>query len=155
MRLGRVGWFAAVLNGLSMICYLGALRHTSVANVVVIYATAPFVAAAIAYLLYRDRASRRTLATGVVALAGVTITVVGTPGSTGLFGDLLAIAMTFGLAVFTIIARRHRDRSMIAAATASAWIGALIALPFCSTLHVSLVQLGQLALFGVRASAWA
>ena len=66
--LGRIGWFAAVVNGLSMICYLAALRHTSVANVVVIYATAPFVAAALAFLLYRDRASRRTLATGLLAL---------------------------------------------------------------------------------------
>ncbi len=147
--LGRIGWFAATVNGFSMICYLGALRHTSVANVVVIYATAPFVAAGIAFLLYRDRASRRTLATGAIALAGVAITVGGTPSTTGLFGDLLAVAMTFGLAIFTIIARRHRDRSMLAAATASAWIGALVALPFADTLRVSSVQLGQLALFGV------
>jgi drug/metabolite transporter (DMT)-like permease len=147
--LGRIGWLAATVNGLSMICYLGALRHTSVANVVVIYATAPFVAAGIAFLLYRDRATRRTLATGAIALAGVAITVGGTPSTTGLFGDLLAVGMTFGLAIFTIIARRHRDRSMLAAATASAWIGALVALPFADTLRVSTVQLGQLALFGV------
>ena len=117
--LGRVGWFAAVVNGVSMICYLAALRHTSVANVVVIYATAPFVAAGLAFLLYRDRASRRTLATGLLALVGVVITVAGTPGSTGLLGDLLALGMTLGVAIFTIIARRHRDRSMVAAATAS------------------------------------
>jgi drug/metabolite transporter (DMT)-like permease len=147
--LGRVGWFAAVVNGVSMICYLAALRHTSVANVVVIYATAPFVAAALAFLLYRDRASRRTLATGLLALVGVVITVAGTPGSTGLLGDLLALGMTLGVAIFTIIARRYRDRSMVAAATASAWVGILIALPFSSSLHVSRVQVGQLALFGV------
>jgi drug/metabolite transporter (DMT)-like permease len=147
--LGRVGWFAAVVNGVSMICYLAALRHTSVANVVVIYATAPFVAAGLAFLLYRDRASRRTLATGLLALVGVAITVAGTPGSTGLLGDLLALGMTLGVAIFTIIARRHRDRSMVAAATASAWVGILIALPFTSSLRVSHLQVGQLALFGV------
>jgi drug/metabolite transporter (DMT)-like permease len=147
--LGRVGWFAAVVNGVSMICYLAALRHTSVANVVVIYATAPFAAAALAFLLYRDRASRRTLATGLLALVGVAITVAGTPGSTGLIGDLLALGMMLGVAIFTIIARRYRDRSMVAAATASAWVGILIALPFTSSLHVSRVQVGQLALFGV------
>jgi drug/metabolite transporter (DMT)-like permease len=147
--LGWIGWFAAVVNGVSMLAYLGALRHTSVANVVVIYATAPFVAAALAFLLYRDRASTRTLGTGVIALVGVAITVAGTPGSTGLLGDLLAVVMTFCLSIFTIIARRHRDRSMLAAATASAWIGALVALPFADTLRVSTVQLGQLSLFGV------
>lgn len=147
--LGLIGWFAAVLNGVSMLAYLGALRHTSVANVVVIYASAPFVAAGIGYLLYRDRTSRGTLGAGMLAIVGVAVTVAGTPGSTGLFGDLLALVMTFCLSLFTIIARRHRDRSMLAASTASAFIGALVALPFCDTLRVSSVQLGQLALFGV------
>ena len=149
--LGRVGWAVAVLNGVSMVCYLAALRHTSVANVVVIYATAPFVAAGLAYMLYRDRATRRTLATGVVALAGVAITVAGTSGATSLVGDLLAGAMTLCVAIFTIVARRHRDKSMLAAAAASAWVGVLIALPFTSRSELSVTpgQLGELALFGV------
>ena len=116
--LGRIGWFAAVVNGVSMVCYLAALRHTSVVNVVVIYATAPFVAAALAFALYGDRATRRTLLTGVVALIGVAITVGGTPTTTGLLGDLFAVGMTLGVAIFTIIARRHRDRSMTAVAAA-------------------------------------
>ena len=149
--LGRVGWSVAVLNGFSMLFYLAALRNTSVANVVVIYATAPFVAAALAFIVYRDRATRRTLATGVVALVGVGITVAGTQGPTGLYGDLLAVAMTFSVAIFTIVARRYRDRSMIAAAAASAWVGIVIALPFTtpSSLRVTPLQLFELALFGV------
>ena len=49
-QLGTLGWFAASVNGLSMICFLAALRHTSVANVAIIYATAPFIAAAIAVI---------------------------------------------------------------------------------------------------------
>jgi drug/metabolite transporter (DMT)-like permease len=148
--LGRVGWFVAIVNGLSMVCYLSALRNTSVANVVVIYATAPFVAAGLAFLLYRDRATRRTLATGVIALVGVAITVAGTPGSTGLLGDLLAGGMTLGVAIFTIVARHNRHRSMVAAAAASAWVGILIALPFTSisSLGVTPLQLLELALFG-------
>jgi drug/metabolite transporter (DMT)-like permease len=147
--LGRVGWFAALVNGASMVCYLSALRHTSVANVVVIYASAPFVAAAIAFAVYRDRATRRTLLTGVVALIGVAITVGGTPSTTGLLGDLFAVGMTLGVAIFTIIARRHRDRSMTAVSAASAWVGVLIALPFTGSLAVSRLELFQLALFGV------
>jgi drug/metabolite transporter (DMT)-like permease len=147
--LGWIGWFVALVNGLSMLCYLGALRHTSVANVVVIYATAPFVAAGLAWLALRERTSRRTLGTGLLALSGVAITVLGTGGSTGLFGDLLAGGMTLGVAIFTVAARRHRDRSMLAASAMSAWVGAALALPFVSTLHASGTQLGQLALFGI------
>jgi drug/metabolite transporter (DMT)-like permease len=147
--LGWTGWFVAGVNGVSMLCYLGALRHTSVANTVVIYATAPFAAAALAWLVMRERTSRRTLATGALALVGVAITVLGTGGSTGLLGDLLAGGMTLGVAVFTVVARRHRERSMLAASAMSAWIGGALALPFVSTLDASGAQLGQLAAFGV------
>lgn len=147
--LGPVGWLAALVNGLSMICFLAALRHTSVANVAVIYATAPFVAASLAWVLFRDAASSRTLLSGVVALVGVAITVGGTPHMRGLTGDVLALLMTVGLASFTVVLRRRRDASMVSAAAASAWIGALVALPFAPTLSVSTHDLRNLALFGV------
>jgi drug/metabolite transporter (DMT)-like permease len=148
-RLGSIGWLAALINGVSMICYLAALRHTSVVNVVVIYATAPFVAAALAWLLFRETSSARTLIASLVALVGVTITVGGSPHLSGLTGDLLALLMTIGLATFTVILRHHRNTSMVSAAGASAWIGGLIALPFASTLAVSAHQLTNLALFGI------
>jgi drug/metabolite transporter (DMT)-like permease len=148
-RLGRIGWFAAVVNGASMICYLAALRHTSVANVVVIYATAPFVAAAIARLAFGDPASRQTLLAGLVALVGVAVTVGGTPDGRGVTGDVLALLMTVGLASFTVLLRHHRGAEMLPAAAASGWIGALLALPFVSTLDVGTHQLVNLALFGV------
>jgi drug/metabolite transporter (DMT)-like permease len=147
--LGRVGWAVAVVNGVSMICFLAALRHTSVANVAVIYATAPFVAAAIAWLAFRDPASRRTLAAAAFAVVGVAITVGGTTGVRGLTGDLLALLMTVGLATYTVVLRHHRGAPMLPAAAASGWIGALLALPFATGLDVGAHQLVNLALFGV------
>jgi drug/metabolite transporter (DMT)-like permease len=147
--LGVVGWSVALLNGLSMICFLAALRHTSVANVAVIYATAPFLAAAIAWLFFRDRASPRTLLGGALAVVGVAVTVGGTSGTRGLTGDLLALLMTLGLATFTVVARHHRGLSMLPAAAASGWIGALLALPFAGSLAVGAHNLVDLALFGV------
>jgi drug/metabolite transporter (DMT)-like permease len=148
-QLGAVGWFAAAVNGLSMICFLAALRRTSVANVAIIYATAPFIAAAIAWVGFRDAASRRTLLAGLLALMGVAITVGGAPHAGALSGDLLAILMTIGLSTFTVIVRHHRNASMVSAAAASAWLGALIGLPFASSLAVGTHQLTNLALFGV------
>jgi len=148
-QLRAVGWFAAAVNGLSMICFLAALRHTSVANVAIIYATAPFIAAAIAWVGFRDAASRRTLLAGLVALVGVAITVGGAPHGGGIFGDLLAILMPIGLSTYTVILRHHRNAAMVSAAAASAWIGALVGLPFASSLAVGTHQLTNLALFGV------
>lgn len=147
--LGLAGWIAATVNGLATICYLGALRNTSVTNVVVIYATAPFVAAALGYVLYRERTTARTLVAGLIALAGVSITVIGSPGNAGLLGDLMAFGMTVGLSIFAVITRRYPDRSMIAASAAAAWIGGLVVTPFLHSYQVSPVQIGQLALFGL------
>ena len=147
LELGVVGWLAALVNGLSMICYLAALRHTSVANVAVIYATAPFGAAAIAWLAYRDRASTRTLLAGLLALAGVAITVGGTSprphGRSPRRGDDDRTRDVHGGA------EHHRRASMLPAAAASGWIGALVALPFASHLDVGAHQLVNLALFGI------
>ena len=57
--------------------------------------------------------------------------------------------MTIGLSTYTVILRHRRNASMVSAAAASAWLGALIALPFASSLAVGTHQVTNLALFGV------
>ena len=56
-----------------MIAYVAALKLTTVANVVIVYATVPFVAAALAWLWMGEAFRRRTLIASVVALLGVAI----------------------------------------------------------------------------------
>ena len=50
-RLGRVGWAYAVVSGLGMICFITALRLTTVAHVSIIYATVPLVAAGLGWVI--------------------------------------------------------------------------------------------------------
>ena len=45
--MGRSGWFVASLSTLGMVSFIPALQLTSVLNVAIIIATAPFVAAAL------------------------------------------------------------------------------------------------------------
>ncbi|WP_216073567.1 hypothetical protein, partial [Acinetobacter baumannii] len=47
--IGRPGLAVAACSTLGTICFLLALRHSSVAEVTLIYATAPFIAAAVAW----------------------------------------------------------------------------------------------------------
>src|SRR5207302_449371 len=60
-----------------------------------------------------------------------------------------AVGMMIGLATFTVVMRHHRRASMLPAAAASGWIGALVALPFAAHLDVGAHQLVNLALFGI------
>ena len=61
-RLGRPGWAAATVGTLATVAFIAALRRTEVANVVLIYASAPFVAALLAWLVLREPPGRSTMA---------------------------------------------------------------------------------------------
>ena len=59
-----------ISSALATICFINALRQTSVADVLVINATAPFITAALAYAWTADREHWTTLAASLVALVG-------------------------------------------------------------------------------------
>ena len=69
------GLVAIAASVLAMIFNLNAYLNTSVANVVLIYATAPFVAAGFSWLLLREPVQASTLWASFVALLGVIVIV--------------------------------------------------------------------------------
>ena len=111
-RLGRAGWSAATVSSAATICFIAAFKNTAVANVVIIYAVAPFAAAAIAWVWMRETPGLATLAAAGLCLAGVIVMVGGSAGSPALIGDLLALGMTALMALMMVIMRRHPDRPM-------------------------------------------
>ena len=68
--LGPQGLVLVGLSGLSMILYIDALQRTEVANVAVISATVPFLAAGLAWLILRERLRRSTVVAAGAALGG-------------------------------------------------------------------------------------
>ena len=115
----------ALLSAAGMITGIGALRYTTVADAMVIYATVPFVTAALAYLVIGERPSRSTLIGSTVALLGVGVMLWGAEMGGSLFGQFLAVLMTLSMAGFTTIMRKHRDVPMLPAMALSAWICSL------------------------------
>src|ERR1700757_909440 len=69
--IGGAGLLVAACSTLATVCFINALQRTSVADVMVINATTPFFAAAIAWLWTGERESRVTFVASVVALLGV------------------------------------------------------------------------------------
>lgn len=151
-RLGRAGWAFALVSTFAMVCYIASLRLTSVAHVSIVYGTVPLVAAALGWLLLRERPSRSAVLSSVAALLGVALMVgMGQEGS--MLGDLLAFCMTAGLAMLMVIGRRHAGLPILAAACLSAVLSALVALPFANTTLPDGTVLLHLALFGLVNSA--
>ncbi|MEM9463787.1 MAG: DMT family transporter [Actinomycetota bacterium] len=118
-RLGSGGWILAVVGGVGSITFIVAFKHTFVANVSVIYATIPFVAALLERLILGALVPRRTLTTAAVTLVGVAIIVSGSLGSANLTGDAVAIAMVVLNALYMVLIRAFPDTDAPLAAAAS------------------------------------
>lgn len=145
-------WLYAAFGALAMVFYITSLRHTSVAHVAVIYATAPFLSAAFGWLILREKPGLSAIAASLVALAGVAIMVgLGVDGS--LFGDLLAFGMTLSMALIIIVARRSHNIPVMPVACLSALLSGLVCWPLGSPLAVTGYELFLLALFGIVNSA--
>lgn len=116
LGLGRIGWTVATVSSLATLAFLSSFKLTSVANVVLIYATAPFVAAGIVWLWKRERMGRMTFAASVFCLVGVAVIVGGSLGAPNLTGDLLAMLMTIGMALLIVMIRFYPDAPTVMAA---------------------------------------
>ncbi|TGQ66709.1 DMT family transporter [Mesorhizobium sp. M00.F.Ca.ET.186.01.1.1] len=122
LRLGWRGWLLAVEGALASIAFISAFKFTFVANVTVIYATSPFIAALLAYLLVREPIRLQTMLAAAASLCGVAVMVWSSFGSGNLFGDGLALLMTIGSALYMIMVRAFRDTPVVWAGAVSAML---------------------------------
>jgi drug/metabolite transporter (DMT)-like permease len=137
--MGLPGAGATLCMAATVISFPAAFQHTSVGNVVTIYAAIPFVTAALAWAWYCERPSPATLAAGAVALVGIAI-MEGPTASGPNFGDLLALQSTLQMALLTLIIRRYAHVEMLPVALLAIIVSGLVAYPLAH----------QLADFGPR-----
>ena len=122
LQLGWRGWLLAVEGALASIAFISAFKFTFVANVAVIYATAPFVTALLAWVLTREPFRLQTMVAAAVSLCGVAVMVWSGFGTGNLFGDGLALLMTIGSALYMIMVRAFRDTPVVWAGAVSAFL---------------------------------
>jgi drug/metabolite transporter (DMT)-like permease len=151
-RMGWPGLAFVCLSTVGMTVFLGALQFTTVAHVAIIYATVPFLAAGLAWLVMRERPSLSATIAGFGALAGVAV-MVGLSAEGNLSGDLLALCMTVCMAGMMVISRHYQGIAVMPAACLASLLSGLIALPFAQHLAASGSDLFYLALFGLVNSA--
>lgn len=122
LRLGWRGWLMAVVGAAASVAFIAAFKNTYVANVAIIYATAPFVAALLGWLLVREKIRSQTMLAAALSLAGVGLMVFSGIGTGRPFGDGLALLMTFGSALYMVLIRKFRDTPVVWAGAVSAFL---------------------------------
>ena len=98
-----------MVGALGTAAFIPAFKLTTIANVSLIYAVSPLIAALLAWFAIGERVSARTMAGCVCALSGVAIIVSGSLGHLSLYGDLLALWMTIAMASIMVIYRKFPD----------------------------------------------
>jgi drug/metabolite transporter (DMT)-like permease len=149
IKMESNGWLVACLSTLGMVSFIPALQLTSVSNVAIIIATGPLIAAGLAWIWLREAARWTTLIASLVALCGVAIIVGHAGGVSDFSGIGLACLMTLAIAAMTVVVRRHKQTSMVAAAALSNFLGSLVSIPFAEGLaSVTATDVFILAMFG-------
>jgi len=109
--MGRVELAFAVCTAVSSAAFILALNATTVANVLVLQAAAPLIAAALGQVFVGEQVAGPVWLAALVALLGVVI-LVGGPGGGLSAGLLLAGVVAVSFAASIVLARRRRDVSM-------------------------------------------
>ncbi len=110
-RSGPIVVVSGLLQMVSTLAFILAVKNTTVANVVVIIAAAPLVTAILAWVLLGERVGLRLASAIALAFAGIVVVVSGSLGGGGLVGDLLAVVAIVGFGLNLVVWRRHPDLS--------------------------------------------
>lgn len=113
----RRAGFPAVIAGLSLVAaYSGgifAIQNTSVANAMLLFATAPFMAAVLGWFILRELVRRATWLAIGIAFFGIAVMMADKSGSVALIGSLAALGSALGFAVFTVALRWGKTVEML------------------------------------------
>jgi drug/metabolite transporter (DMT)-like permease len=151
-RLGWPGLITAALGAVASFVTVPALQMTSVAHVVVIYATAPFLAGGIAWIVLGQKPRRFDMIASVIALAGAVL-MLGFSQDGGLWGDLLSLVLTLCMAGMMVMFRRYPTVPSLPTAITAFGLATFACLFLTPDLTIAPDQLQVLLAFGLVSSA--
>lgn len=148
-EMGMPGLAVGVCFATASTSFILALAHTTVANILLIQAGVPLIAALMCWVLFRERIAPHTWIAIAVVILGVGIMVSGSiTGSVSPIGDALALLIAFAFASATVITRRYSHVRMTPAVFTGTILAGSLAATQASGFAVTLADLGILVVFG-------
>ena len=145
------GWAAVVVGACfaaASISFVLALGLTTVANALMLQATAPIIAGLLARVVLSEPIETRTWIAILIAMLGVGIMLGRVPSGDDLLGTALAFASAFFFSCSVVIVRSRPQVPMVPGGFLSAVFAALVSLPLASPLDVPQGEWPLLIFFG-------
>ena len=116
-----------------------AIQTTTVANAMFLFASAPFFAAVLGWIILRESVRRGTWIATAIATLGITVMVVDGISVGHLVGNMSALASALGFAIFTIALRWGKLEDMLPAVFLAGVFAALVSFVICYLAEFNLV----------------
>ncbi len=148
--MGLPGLAVAMCFATASTAFVVALAYTTVANILLMQAGVPLLAALLAWILFRETVSTATWIAIAAVIAGVAIMVSESlDGAVSPVGDGLALLIAVVFSVATVITRRFSHVRMTPATCLGTLLAATFAASQASAFAVSSADMGWLFAFGV------
>ncbi len=143
-------WLMVPCGAMATIFYIFALKITTVADVMIVYATTPFVTAGVAWLWNHEPPGRRTLVASSVALLGVVVMIGGAAASEArLIGAALVLVMNLAFALLLVMTRRYPAQSMTPVNALSLLLASAVSFVLAPATVIGAGALAAMLLFGI------
>ncbi|VVT29700.1 DMT family transporter [Hoeflea sp. EC-HK425] len=147
--MGLPGVAVAVCFATASISFVVALGYTSVANILLMQAGVPLIAALLGVVFLREAVDRVTWGAILAVIAGIGVMVSDSfAANVSFIGDGLALVIAVVFAAATVITRRFSGVRMTPAVCLGVIIGTVVGVALSSGLIVSVRDYGLLFLFG-------
>jgi drug/metabolite transporter (DMT)-like permease len=148
-NMGRPGLLVAACFTIASTAFVVALSYTTVANILLMQAGVPLLAALISWITFRERTPLATWIAIALVIAGVGVMVSNTfTGKVSPIGDGLALLIAIVFAVATVTTRRHQKIRMVPANTLAVAVAMVISAFMVKQFIVSWPDFAWLAAFG-------
>lgn len=148
-NMGVPGLWVAIFFAIASTCFVVALAHTTVANILLMQAGVPLFAALILWVLFREQVSLLTWIAIACVIIGVVVMVSDSfTGKVSPVGDTLSALIAFSFACATVITRRYAHVRMVPAVCLGTVMAACVSGALVNTFGVTLPDMGILIVFG-------
>lgn len=139
----------AALAAVSQTAFIIAVTRTDVANVVVIVAASPILAAVFAWIVLREMTERRVWIAIGITIIGIVSVVSGSLGGANLAGDLLAVLAIVAFGANIVWWRRVPELNRFVTLALSAAIVMITTLPFADPFGLDARAYAAIAAMGL------
>ncbi|MDN5927609.1 MAG: DMT family transporter [Hyphomicrobiales bacterium] len=148
-EMGAPGIVVALCFATSSTAFIVALGYTTVANILLMQAGAPLIAALLGWLAFREPVGGATWLAIAAVIFGIVVMVSDSlEGGISPIGDGLALVIAVALAVATVLTRRYAHVRMTPAVCLGTIIAGLLAATQAGTFAVGAADMGFLFAFG-------